>query len=239
MTQPPLVSARDGLLIAKPLDFEPFVKVTYLLDRLVEHESEWTDFQVARRDLAASALVNPENVFFEVWQEGNLVGLVVFTRITPHADALFHAVFFDGKLRNVLGKRELLVRCMAMGFQLFDLQVLRMEAPDDAFALIDFARKKLGFRFEGEGRILKQRRAEPYGHLKVRRWIEHTPSSWEAFWGSRKYRAVLRKGQWRDLILLSLTREEFGSYLREAFSWGSSTPSSEVPQLPSRPSPKI
>lgn len=228
MTAP--LQARDTYL-AKPLEFDPSnpdARLSYILDRLVEHENEWTDFEVARRDIAAAALarslVYSDTAFFEVWhvEDAQPVGLVAFTQIVPQVNANFHFVFFDGKLRNVLGKRELLLRVMARAFDLWQLHRLSAEVPSDALALADFARKKLGFRYEGEGRIIKQRRARPHGHLKLRSWIEHTPSAWDAGWGSRKYQAIRRRGRWLDLVLLSVTCEEFDKFLREASAWGSS-----------------
>jgi len=99
-------------------------KLEYILDRLVEHETEWSDFQKSRRDVALGALAGhyaspPTAFIFEVWRvDGTpeLCGLIGFTDIVEHVDAQFHPVFFDGKLRNLLGKRSLLLRSMDWAF---------------------------------------------------------------------------------------------------------------------------
>jgi len=105
--------------------------------------------------------------------------------------------------------------------------------PETSFALVDFARKKLGFRFEAEHRTIHQRRAVEHGHIKSRRWLTVTPTPREAEWGSRRYQALYKHGEWRDVLLLSLTRDEFANFVRED-SWASSS----TDPLPSKPSPK-
>ena len=104
--------------LAVPFSWSPdqMPKVSYILDRLVEHESWWSDFQVGRREVAAALLTHPEHVVWEIWHEANIVGLVVFTDITPQVTASFHPIFFDGKLRNALGKRRLLRNLMGWAF---------------------------------------------------------------------------------------------------------------------------
>jgi len=216
-------------------------KLEYILDRLVEHETEWSDFQKGRREVALSVLAghyaDPPNAFiFEVWRvDGSpeLCGLIGFTHIVPQVDAQFHPVFFDGKLRNLLGKRSLLLRSMDWAFQRWDLHRLSTNLPETSFALVDFARKKLGFRFEAELRTIRQRRAIEHGHIKSRRWLTITPSPREAEWGSRRYQALYKDGQWRDVLLLSTTRDEFANFVRE-----DTCPSSSADPIPSKPSPK-
>jgi RimJ/RimL family protein N-acetyltransferase len=217
-------------------------KLEYILDRLVEHETEWSDFQKGRREIASGLLAqhytSARTCILEVWrvdEAPELCGLIAFTDILRGVDAQAHLVFFDGKLRNLLGKRDLLLRTMDWAFQTWDLHRLSLTLPETSFALVDFARKKLGFRFEGERRNIKQRRAVEHGHLKSRRWLTVTPSAQEAEVGSRRYQALYQHGEWRDVLLLSLTRDEFANFAREVITWA---PSSTDP-IPSKLSPKI
>lgn len=235
-----------GLFQATPLEvWSNPTKLTYILDRLVEHETEWSDFQKARREIAAARLAEawtaPDRTrILEVWRlpdsDGGtyqLVGLIAFTEIVVGLQASLHPVFFDGKLRNALGKRDLLLRSMDWAFATFQLHRLSMELPDSAFALVDFARKKLGFRFEGEGRTIKVRRAQDYGHLKRRSWQSVTPTASQAEMGSRRHQALLKHGQWHDILLLSVTADEFAAFVRER-AWDSSS----TTPTPSKPSPR-
>ena len=234
-----------GLFKAVPLDLSDPAKLSYILDRLVEHESEWSDFHSdpqVRRVMASSLLAETfdpaqQTVILEVWrlaEEHTLVGLVGFTQIVPRVTAQFHPIFFDGKLRNAFGKRELLLRSLDWAFQAFGVHRISAELPETSFAMVDFSRKKLGFHFEGEGRIIRQRRALSHGHIKSRRWLPVTPSAREAELGSRRFQALRKNGQWFDLILLSVTRDEFAAFVREELCRTSST---NPP--PSRPSPAI
>lgn len=231
-----------GLFKAVPLAVlgDP-AKLEYILDRLVEHETEWSDFQTGRRDIANAALAqhytNPSVCILEIWRvdgPAELCGMIGFTDIVPKVDAQFHPVFFDGKLRNLLGKRALLQRVMDWAYRTWNLHRLSLTVPETSFALVDFARKKLGFRFEAEGRIIHQRRAVEHGHLHSRRWLRLTPTAREAELGSRRFQALYKGGEWRDVLLLSLTRDEFVNFVREGTSWDSSS----TDPLPSKPSPE-
>ncbi len=244
MCHPPGVAMIEsrGVFKAVPLNvLSDLAKANYILDRLVEHDTEWSDFQgTGRRELAAAHLArhytDPTVCVLEVWRmDGamDLCGLLGFSDIVRGVDAQFHPIFFDGRLRNAAGKRDLLLRTVDWAFRAWDLHRVSLTIPETAFALLDFARKKLGFRFEGERRIIKQRRAVEHGHhRKSLRWQTVTPTSREAEWGSRRYQALLKNGVWHDVLLLSLTRDEFADFVREA-TWDSSTA-----PLPSKPSPE-
>lgn len=236
-----MIEAREGLFKAVPLDVSDPAKLSYVLDRVVEHESEWTDFQQdvgARRRIASSyiaAHIRGEIVVLEAWHfkpEPELVGLLGFTHIVPKVNAQFHPVFFDGKIRNAMGKRELLLRAMDWAFASYDLHRLSVELPENRYALVRFIREKLGFRFEAENRSIKQEKVVSHGHLYTRKLVALTPNWREAEWGSRKYQALYQGGRWLDLLLLSVTREEFAQFIREA-----SCPISSTGPTPSKPSP--
>ena len=127
-----------GLFKAVPLDVlsDP-AKLSYILDRLVEHETEWSEFQKGRREIASYQLgrhyTDPGVHVLEIWRvdaEPELCGLVGFTDILPNVDAQMHPVFFDGKLRNLVGKRELLLRIMDWAFGAWTLHRLSVTMPE-------------------------------------------------------------------------------------------------------------
>lgn len=236
-----MIEAREGVFKALPLDLTDRAKFSYILDRIVEHESEWTDFQSdpeVRRKLAsayvAKALLG-EAVIHEVWHLGtehSLVGLLGFTQIVRRQDAQFHPVFFDGKLRNAFGKREILLRAMDWAFTEFDLHRISLQVPANRYAMVKFARQKLGFRFEAENRTIEVQKLIQTAAKPVRRNVALTPSARDAEYGSRKYQAVRQGNQWVDLLLLSILREEFATFARSV-----PCPISSASQTPSKPSP--
>jgi len=191
-------------------------KVSYILDRLVEHDNWWSDYQSGRREIAASLLTDQDNILFEIWRKGDHtpdaqpVGLVLFTDITPHVSCTFHPIFFDGKLANALGKRRLLLSLLLWAFQNLGVNRIGVEIPEFGGALIHYARKKLGFRFEAEGRMIE--RVTKVSRRRSER-VQLTPTAAQAALGSRKYRIVRYRGEWHDLILLSVTRDEFVDFL--------------------------
>lgn len=245
-----MIEARQGVFKAVPIDLSDPAKLSYILDRLVEHESEWSDFHsdpAIRRVMASSMLAeafvaNPRTAILEVWflgaGEPQLVGLTGLTNINPQVEAEFHPIFFDGKLRNPFGKREILLRVMDWAFHEFRLHRISASVPDTSFTLADFMRKKLGFRFEAENRIVQQRKPAvcryASGDIKLEShsWHEVRVTAKYAELGSRRFQALLKGGKWHDLLLLSVTKEEFGAFIREELCRISST----VPP-PSSPSP--
>lgn len=207
--------------LALPFSLEPIIKVSYLLDRMVEHDNWWSDFQAGRREIAASILTDPNSVLFEIWRRGDMmpdaqpVGLVVFTDITPRVNCTFHPLFFDGKMANALGKRRILLSLLLWAFQQLQVERVSIEIPEFGAALIHYARKKLGFRFEAEGRMISR-----WTRVSRRRSerVTQTPTAAQAALGSRKHRIVRYRGEWHDLILLSVTRDEFAAFLASGVS---------------------
>ena len=217
--------------IAVPFSPAPEAKLEYILTRMVEHDTWWSDFQRGRREAATAILGNPNNLLFEVWNVTDLqpAGMIIIADIIPGVDAKCHFLFFDGKLRS---KTPILRAMMAWAFQHLQVHRLTAEIPDYAFALVKYAREQLGFRFEGEGRKLKQRdeRTRTEGRP---RWVDQVLDGWKAGWGSRRYQVVRWKGAWHDLLLLSITDEEFAA-LPEATTngAGSGTPSADSGHQP-------
>ena len=211
--------------VALPFSPIPEAKLSYILYRMVEHDTFWSDFEKGRREAAARILSNPNTLVFEVWETGKGVqpaGVIIFTDIVPGADAKCHFIFFDGKLRNKTG---LLKNMMRWAFDNLRVHRLSAEIPDYAFALVKYAREHLGFRYEAEERTLKMR--DERTHTEGRpRWVDQTLNAWQAGFGSRRYQVVWWKGAWRDMLLLSLTEEEFAALPSEdEHGRGSGTPS--------------
>lgn len=203
--------------VVQPLSLWPEAKARYILDRMVEHEIAWNDYQVARRDITLAWLMNPMNVFFEVWEANQdktqPAGILTFSDIVFGIEAQGHFQFFDGKLR---GKEQVLRQSMEWAFRNLHIHRLAAQIPADAAALISFARERLGFRFEAERRSMEElkdvipladRAEAKRNNYRVR------PSPRIAAQGSRKYQAVRRHGEWLDLMLLSVTQPEFEAFL--------------------------
>ena len=141
------------------------------------------------------AMSQGTGMLWGVWRDATIVGIINIGDIVPRTDGRCHFIFFDHKLAD---KRALCLSLMAWAFERFELHRLSAEIPTYARALAKFARK-LGFRYEAEGR-------EPYTHKD-----EHLEPLGlaKAYVGSRRFQATLYEGAWHDLLLLSVTREEF------------------------------
>ena len=207
--------------VALPLTLTPDTpgpKISYILDRLVEHDGYWSDFQAGRREKAAGMLVDSRNIIHEIWRHEEVggiqpVGLVIFTNIVPYTDCQFHPIFFDGKMSNFLGKRNILLSQMVWAFRELQVERISVEIPEFRGPLIQYARKKLGFRFEAEGRsITRWTRAS---RRRTER-VTQVPDAAQAALGSRKHRIVRYHGGWYDMMLLSVTRDEFAAFLAGA-----------------------
>ena len=183
-------------------------KLEFLLDKAVQHRPWFDDYTWAdaalRRDVARKYLA--ENYFemqrggaflWEVWHGADLVGIFLLTDVRWRTDAQCHFLFFDRKLAN---KRALCLNLMALVFEQFALHRLRLEVPEYAHALAEYARNKLGFRYEAEGATLRVA-------SKVVSLTGH-----DAGLLSRKFRATLYNGTWQDVLLLTVTREEFATF---------------------------
>lgn len=242
-----VIEARQGRYKAMLLDVQSDpLKLTYILDRLVEFESEWSDLHpdpqsrriTAAAYIAESLLPDPRTRILEVWHvdeefpAASLVGLIGFTKIVPTVNAEFHPIFFDGKLRNGMGKRELMLRALDWAFETWALHRVSAEVPWFAAGFVKFLQGKLGFRFEAEERSIMIERVVPHGLQKTRKRVTVEPSRREAEFGSRRYQAFRKHGRWHDVMLLSVTREEFAAFLREELC----RTSSPAP-TPSKPSP--
>ncbi len=167
-------------------------RITLILDTFCEHPS-WMSLPVGpevMRIVAAKILTDPENRIMEVWRGGEFVGLLLLTSIVPGVDALVHFVFFD---RNLVGKRGLILNWLDQCFAELELQRVTMEVPETVEVLASFARRKLGFKYEGEDR-------QPE--------LKHQDAVHQAKQGSRKERAHFADGEWRDILRLRLLREE-------------------------------
>ena len=180
--------------------FHPYPeKLTAILDALCQHrpwfpDALWHD-PVVRREAASRRLAEwvTEGMVWEAWRGDELVGILGVDRVVPHHEAYCHFVFVDKRLSD---KVDLCTSLMAWCFKAQDLHILRIEIPTYAKVLARFARRKLGFLYESEARQLSW----PPGPGLDAKLAEL---------GSRKYHGQRYENHWHDVLLLSLTREEF------------------------------
>jgi hypothetical protein len=177
-------------------DFHPLL--TAALDKACEHRPWFYDYiwepPELRREVA-SAYLSDAILHGKLWvvlSGAEVVGLCILNTIRAGLDAQCHFLFFDRKLSD---KRQLCLNLMQRVFadEELQLRVLRVEIPEYASKLSGFLRKALGFKFESE------------------RWLDTVA---EAKRSSRKYEATCYEGKWQDVLLLSVTREEFLDHVR-------------------------
>jgi len=144
-----------------------------------------------RKVAVAHVLTAPDSYAWEVWRRDELVGILLVSKVIPGLDALAHFAFFD---RALFGRTKLLQRVIGTVFHQFGLERLSVEVPAHLTALLDFTRRKLGFKYEGEAA------AEAAGLSRAR---------WVAAWGSRREHSFYADGTWRDTIRLRLLRSEY------------------------------
>jgi RimJ/RimL family protein N-acetyltransferase len=219
--------------LAQP--YEPSTqKEATILGAVAEHPWWFTAPSTYEQRLVSTALVinDPFNRTWEVWDGGQFVGILILQRISWGADALMHFVFFD---RNLVNKRQLLLAWMDHCFQDLGFQRLSFEVPEYAAALLNFARRKLGFRYEGEDRL---HRCLTESGQKIRLQSQYRRNHREpvavvlASQASRRERSHWYEDGWTDVLCLRTTREEFTSFVE------SQCPSPSLPPLPP-PSPAL
>lgn len=170
-----------------------------ILDGCADHRHWYSDLlwdqgPQARRTFAsrylADAYVNGR--VWDVWHGDAICGIFILNRVQPGLDAYAHFLFFDHELRN---KRELCRVAMRQTFadDTLALHALRVEVPAHMGSLAGFLRKALGFKFEAERRL-----SDPALAKKA----------------SQRHDATLYLGSWENVLMLSITREEFQLYER-------------------------
>lgn len=132
--------------------YRPFggyaAKNDIIIAKAVEHPER---FLVSPRSgdpevLVAQLLTDPRNASWEVWRNDTFVGILCLDRVVPFIDARLQFVFFDDELAS---KAPLLNEFVERCFVELGLQRLTFEAPEHMTMLTTFARRKLGFNYEG------------------------------------------------------------------------------------------
>lgn len=197
---------------------------TGIVDQLSEHR-QWFDDLLweqpqARRVAVVSYLreAATDGMLWVVYHGANIKGVVLLVEVQPRRDAKAHFVFFDQRLRDKVG---MCVDLLGQAFEKFQLERLSVEIPTYASALASFIRKRLGFRYEMEGRetvqlpaeLRRLKKKDPEAYHEVAEVLDRYNTEVSA-WATRKHRTILYKGTWHDTILLSMTREEFAEYER-------------------------
>lgn len=194
-------------IVAVPFEPLPVEKFERIVSACFQHrpwfdDAAWEDERVRRETVIAHlADAYSHGKLFEVWKDEALLGIILLNELAPFRDVRCHFLFFDSKLGD---KAQLCLNLMGWAFTQLPVEVLRVEIPTYASALLKFARKTLGFRYESENRAFS--------------WpINAAPLSANvAALGSRKHHATLYKGVWHDMLLLSVTADEFAAFLRES-----------------------
>ena len=201
----------DANVIAIPYQHTDEAKFEYLLDQCCQHRPWFDDWawedKFERRKIVIGhiAKATTSGFVFEVWSGAKLVGLIILNEVAYRTDCRCHFIFFDRRLKD---KQQLCLNAMRWAFDKWDLHALRVEIPTYARALAKFARKRLGFRYEAEARHFTwPRDARPL-------------SEREAELGSRRHQATRYKGEWHDVLLLSVTRKEFDGRTLQATNDG-------------------
>ena len=99
------------------------------------------------RAQVAALVTDPRNACWEVWRDGAFVGILLLDRIVAGIDARWQFVFFDDDLQ---GKTALLREFARRCFHEAGLHRLTIEAPEHMSVLLSYARKALGFAYEGK-----------------------------------------------------------------------------------------
>lgn len=193
MTAP---SATTELLLAIP--YEPFSGNLARNELILTKCAEMTNLfplpletQEERMIAVAHTLTALDSFAYEVWRANELCGILLLTKVIPGYDAMCHFAFFD---RALFGRTALMRRVIGQAFERFGLERLSAEIPEHLGPLIDFARRKLHFRYEGE--VAAAKAGLPR-------------SRWAAAWGSRREHSYRDGDQWRDGIRLVLLRSEY------------------------------
>jgi RimJ/RimL family protein N-acetyltransferase len=190
-------------LRAEPLTPFPVEKFSALVEKLCQHDPWFwdgiRDDPQARRQAVIAYLADAHNFgkCWEVWRDDEVIGVLVLNEMTPFLSARAHFVFTDSALSD---KKDLCLALMKQAFESIPLEVIRVELPAYAKALLKFIRK-LGFKWESEDREFS--------------WPADAAPLTEqlAKLGSRKHHGTLYRGTWHDILLLSVTRAEFQAHL--------------------------
>ena len=191
---------RPGESEEEPAGRVPYAEVMEaILDGCADHrhwysDIEWDKGPESRRSFAsayiADAYVN--GIVWDIWHGDAICGIFILNRVSRGIDAHAHFLFFDHELRN---KRELCRVAMRQTFAdtKLNLHALRVEVPAHMGSLAGFLRKALGFKFEAERRL-----SDPALAKKA----------------SQRHDATLYRGAWENVLMLSITREEFDEHAR-------------------------
>lgn len=184
-------------LIAKPYRWDEGdpTRHTRLLDYFVEHP-QWTTTPLSpevARVHGAQLVTDPANVVYECWKDQTSIGILILSRVAPRVDAVLHFMFLDGDL---VGKRRLLINFLGTCFHELGFRRLSLWTPDHS-KLEKFARRVLGFRYEGEGR---PRNPELSAALDM---------TWVAKQGSRREQSLFDGAEWRDMVVMRLLASEW------------------------------
>lgn len=195
----------DNVCVAVPFEAWPPEKLATIVTACQAHRNWFNDLdyekgEAHRRELVIGRLSDACSRTWETYRNGALVGILHADKIVPGGDCYAHFLFFD---RDLHSKRSLCLNVMQYLFDAYKLHAIRVAIPTYAAKLVGYVRKALSFQFETEQRSFS--------------WpASAAPLSADAAkLGSRLHQAVLHEGVWHDLLLLSITADEFRKMMKE------------------------
>jgi RimJ/RimL family protein N-acetyltransferase len=123
-------------------------KVDALWQMLQKHKTLFSDVTAGNKENFVQALIAPNTMWFEVREEGVLVGVIWFGQMYEVTDCLAHMVFFD---RRPAEKLEVSREMMRWMFKSFPIHRITVMPPVIYYAVIRLL-EKLGMRQEGRKR---------------------------------------------------------------------------------------
>lgn len=200
-----------GRLLAIPYDWTRNPeKNGKLLDYLVAHPRFFSNAMEPDVIYAEAAkwLTDPVNFFWEIWDGGEFVGIILLHRVTPTVDGVIHFVIFDGA-KYIFAVTTLLENFLGHIFETFDLQRLSAEVPEHHGKFARYLRESLGFKYEGEAQFAASPLASFLMEPGSCRFHMPNAPEWMAKQGSRRESAHFDGRRFRDVLLLRLLRSEY------------------------------
>lgn len=144
---PHRVVATDGPFVAVEMHMTP-EKVKWLWDEMSKYRTLFSDLTRGSAENFTALLIDPNSLWFEVFSETQLVGIIYFTSMQWEIDCEAHLVFFDRKPRE----KTLLCRLVAKWmFDNFPLNRITATIPHIYHWTLRLA-VAIGFKLEGTKR---------------------------------------------------------------------------------------
>lgn len=174
---------------ARPLTLTPR-KIEKIFDEMLRIETMWNDYQkgcpeycgecqncIARKVAISRNLASLDSMSWEVWKDGDFVGILFLTDIVSGHDALAHFAFWDGDMRGKAALIENMIEEVVFNGNL-GLHRLTVKYPAHEHRMIGYLKRYLGFEEEGRLREAQLWRGKwedvaILGRINARRTTDH------------------------------------------------------------------